>query len=66
MKIRVIVQYDAVARLHSVVCEELPGCTSCGRTPEEAVRNFREALALYLKPSPEPLPPGAKEVVLSF
>ena len=52
MKVRVVVEYDAEARSHAVYCPELPGCTSAGDTEEEARANIREAIALYLEPSP--------------
>lgn len=32
-------------------CPELPGCTSVGETEEEAFRNIREAIELYLEPT---------------
>ena len=30
-------------------CPSLPGCISQGRTREEAIRNIREAIALYIE-----------------
>lgn len=35
---------------------DLPGCFSAGDTPEEAISNAQEALALYLEPSEENVP----------
>ncbi|HQU45948.1 MAG TPA: type II toxin-antitoxin system HicB family antitoxin [Pirellulales bacterium] len=35
----------------------LPGCISEGDTLDEARRNIREAIELYLEPGEEPLPP---------
>jgi predicted RNase H-like HicB family nuclease len=34
---------------YSVHCPDLPGCFSNGRTPAEAKRNMREAMALFLE-----------------
>ncbi len=51
MKFRIVLEYDADARAFSAVCPELPGCASAGDTEEEAKRNIREAIELYLSPS---------------
>jgi len=51
MKFRVVIEYDADAGAFSAVCPELPGCASAGDTEEEAKRNIKEAIALYLEPS---------------
>ena len=40
---------------YSVSCPGLPGCWSQGKTREEALKNIREAIDLYLEPSPEDL-----------
>ena len=60
MKLRLVVEHDATTNRWSAVFPELPGCASAGDTEEEAVRNAKEALALWFEPSPEPLPAGAK------
>ena len=52
MKLRVVVEYDLEALGYSVSCPELPGCTSAGDTEEDALENIKEAIALYLEPSP--------------
>jgi predicted RNase H-like HicB family nuclease len=36
-----------------VHCPSLKTCVSQGRTREEAIRNIREAILLYLEPEPE-------------
>ena len=51
MKFRIVLEYDAEAKAFSAVCPELPGCASAGDTEEEARRNIREAIELYLEPS---------------
>ena len=52
MKFRVVVEYDDQTDSYAVYCPELPGCASAGDTEEEALANMREAVALYLEPSP--------------
>lgn len=39
---------------------ELPGCISQGRTVEEALRNVRVAIGLYLEATPEARKPSDK------
>jgi predicted RNase H-like HicB family nuclease len=51
MKFRVVLEDNADARAFSAVCPELPGCASAGDTEEEAKRNIKEAIDLYLEPS---------------
>jgi predicted RNase H-like HicB family nuclease len=51
MKFRVVLEYDADAKAYSAVCPELPGCASAGETEDEARKNIREAITLYLAPS---------------
>jgi predicted RNase H-like HicB family nuclease len=51
MKFRIVLEYDAEAKAFSAVCPELPGCASAGDTEEEARRNIKEAIELYLRPS---------------
>ena len=52
MKLRVVVEYDAEAGSYGVYCPELPGCASAGDSEEEALEAIKEAIALYLEPSP--------------
>jgi predicted RNase H-like HicB family nuclease len=35
---------------YTVIVPSLPGCISEGETREEAIRNIREAIELYLEP----------------
>ncbi|MBU6401742.1 MAG: type II toxin-antitoxin system HicB family antitoxin [Verrucomicrobia bacterium] len=45
-------------------CPALKSCWSQGKTRDEALRNFREAIDLYLEPTPDELAPdGKREVV---
>jgi len=50
-------------------CPTLPGCISQGRTKEEAIRNIREAIGVYISALEEDGPcfrraPGAKAIGL--
>ena len=59
MRFRIVLEYDAEIGSYSAVCPELPGCASAGDTEEEAKRNIKEAIALYLAPSEIDLPGNA-------
>jgi len=59
MKIRVVIEYDEEVKSYSAVCPELPGCTSCGDTEDEAMENIKEAIQLYLEPDGRDLKPTA-------
>ena len=56
---RVVVEQDTETGDWAVWCPELPGCTSAGKSEGEALKNIREAIELYLEPSPLDLVPGA-------
>ncbi|MCS7337863.1 MAG: type II toxin-antitoxin system HicB family antitoxin [Verrucomicrobiae bacterium] len=63
MKIKVILERgeDGYYVAH---CPALKSCWSQGKTREEALQNIREAIELYLEPSPEQLAPGeSREIV---
>ena len=60
MKLRVVVEYDSEVESYAAYCSELPGCTSAGDTEEEALENIKEAVALYLEPSPVKIRPEGK------
>lgn len=51
MKFRVILEFDDETNSFAIWCPELPGCTSCGDTEEQALANIKEAISLYLEPS---------------
>jgi predicted RNase H-like HicB family nuclease len=61
MKIRVVLEYDPEVSAYAAYCPELPGCASAGDTEEEALRNVKEAIQLYLEPDGE-VAKGAKVV----
>ena len=62
MKFRVVLEYDPVTRSYAAYCPELPGCASAGDTEPRALENIKEAIALYLEPSPATLMTKGKVV----
>jgi len=60
MKFRIVLEYDPETQGYAAYCPELPGCCSAGDTEEEALKNAREAIALYLEPAPVKLSPDEK------
>ena len=48
MKYRVIIEQDEVGGFVAVV-PALPGCISGGKTREEALRNIRQAIEVYVE-----------------
>jgi predicted RNase H-like HicB family nuclease len=67
MKLRLVMEHDSQTKRWAAFFPELPGCASAGDSEEEAVRNAKEALALWFEPSQVKLPAGAKvfEVALT-
>lgn len=49
MKLRIILEPSEEGG-YTVIVPSLPGCISEGDTKEEALKNIREAIALYLEP----------------
>lgn len=48
-------------------CSSLPGCISQGKTKEEALRNIKEAIELYIETLKEdnlPIPPENFETIV--
>ncbi|MBI5385493.1 MAG: type II toxin-antitoxin system HicB family antitoxin [Verrucomicrobia bacterium] len=66
MKLRLLVEFDPETKRWSSVFPELPGCASAGDTEEEAIRNAKEALALWFEPTPIRVPTNAKLLELAF
>ena len=52
MRLMVNLVYDPEYRGYVADVPELPGCMSQGKTIEQAIKNVREAIALYLETSP--------------
>ena len=53
MKFKVIITEDLEDGGYNVCCTSLPGCHSQGDTKEEALKNIKEAIELYLEPGDE-------------
>ena len=49
MKLFINLQYDFEYKGFVADCPSLPGCTSQGKTKEEALENIREAVYGYIK-----------------
>ncbi len=60
MKFRIVLEYDPEVKSYAAYCPELPGCCSAGDTEEEALKNAKEAIALYLEPAPLKFTPDEK------
>ena len=61
---QVVVEQDEDRRW-AASCPSLPGCATWGHTEEEALRNIREAVEVYVEDliaAGEPVP-GAREVI---
>ena len=52
MKVMVNLIYDKDYKGYVADVPELPGCMSQGKIIEEALKNVKEAIALYLETSP--------------
>ena len=66
-----ILQYNAVVQEekeggYSIWVPALPGCCSQGETFEEAVKNIKEAIELYLESAPEMLEYGDEKAEKQF
>jgi predicted RNase H-like HicB family nuclease len=63
MKLKVVLEKgeDGFIVAH---CPSLKGCWSQGKTEQEAIKNIKEAIALYLEPDPKVVKPSAKHKVL--
>ena len=66
MKFRVMLEFDPEANSYSAVCPELPGCATDGDTEEEARRNMKDAIRLYLAPVELDVPENAKLVEVTI
>jgi len=65
MNLKVVIQQGEdgyfVAR-----CPALKSCWSQGKTREEALRNLREAIDLYLEPAPAELPRDRRHEIVEL
>ena len=62
LKYSVLIQYDDIDNIYVASVPELPGCMAHGSTPEEATREIKIAIELWLdcakevgKAIPEPM-----------
>jgi predicted RNase H-like HicB family nuclease len=62
MKLKVVFE-KAEEGGYTVYVPSLPGCISQGETKEEALRNIREAIELYLEPAENLLLKKGMEIV---
>lgn len=60
MQLMVNLIYDTEYKGYVADVPELPGCMSQGKTIEAALKNVREAIALYLETSPRKKRPSSK------
>ena len=54
MKLKIVLERSEDGG-YTVYAPSLPGCISEGDTKEEALKNIREAIELYLEPVPDEL-----------
>ncbi|MDH4371612.1 MAG: type II toxin-antitoxin system HicB family antitoxin [Nitrospira sp.] len=66
MKLRIVLEPSEDGGF-TVFVPTLPGCISEGESKEEALRNIREAIELYLEPVEDDLPlsPNAEQIELA-
>ena len=66
MKLRIVLEPSEDGGL-TVFVPTLPGCISEGESKEEALRNIREAIELYLEPVEDDLAlsPNAEQIELA-
>ncbi|MFO1430653.1 MAG: type II toxin-antitoxin system HicB family antitoxin [Candidatus Competibacteraceae bacterium] len=66
MKYRVIIEQDEDG-VYVAEVPALPGCISQGKTRDEAIKNIKEAIAVYLESleaHDEPVPPPIHEEIV--
>jgi predicted RNase H-like HicB family nuclease len=66
MRYRVLIEQDEDG-VYTAMAPSLPGCISQGKSRDEALKNIREAIALYLeslKAHGDPVPPSISEEVV--
>jgi antitoxin HicB len=55
-----VIQWDPRDSIYVVTVPELPGCKTHGKTYEEAIKNAREVISLWIEDAQkagEPVPP---------
>ena len=66
MKVQVLLEPSEEGG-YTVIVPTLPGCISEGNTKEEAIKNIKEAIELYLEPVEDDVStmPGAEKMELA-
>jgi len=65
MKLRVVLEQSDEGGYTAIV-PSLPGCISEGNTKEEAIKNIKEAIELYLEPVEDDMDFSAEAQVLEI
>jgi predicted RNase H-like HicB family nuclease len=65
MRVTVYLRRRPDAGLVQAYCPDLPGCSSCGKTEDEALATLRVRLAAQLASEKAP-PPGVRVVALEI
>ena len=65
MKIKVVLEKGEDGYIVATV-PSFPGCVSQGKTRQEALKNVREAIELYLEPDPREVRPSKNHEVLTL
>ena len=65
MKIKIVLERGEDGYIVATV-PALPGCVSQGKTKQEALKNIREAIELYLEPDPKDVRPSKNHQVLTL
>ena len=65
MRLMVSLIFDPQYKGYVADVPELPGCMSQGKTIEQALKNVREAISLYLEASPRKRRPAAKPALVT-
>ena len=65
MKLKIVLEkgLDGYIVAH---CPSLKGCHSQGKTEQEALKNIKEAIQLYLEPDPKEVRPAPNHKVLEL
>ena len=65
MRLMVNLIFDPEYKGYVADVPELPGCMSQGKTIEQALKNVREAISLYLEASPRKKRPATKPTLIT-
>jgi len=65
MRLMVNLIFDPEYKGYVADVPELPGCMSQGKTIEQALKNVKEAIALYLEATPRKKRPASKPALVT-